>query len=172
MIKAVNFLKKSFKKWLHDNDTKIYSTHNEGKSIVAERFIKALKNKIYKHIKAASKNGYFNLLDYIVGNYGNKYHRTIKMKPIDVKSDSFAEYNEESNEKVYKFKLGDNVGISKYKTFFAKGYTPNRSEKVFFISKIKSTVPLPYVVNNLNGEEIIGTFYKKKMRRLIKKNLE
>ena len=95
-------------------------------------------------MKAASKNGYFNLLDYIVGNYGNKYHKTIKtikMKPIDVKSDSFAEYNEESNEKVYKFKLGDNVGISKYKTFFAKGYTPNRSEKVFFISKIKSTVP-------------------------------
>ena len=114
---------------------KMYSTHNEGTSVVAERFIKTLKNKIYKHMKAISKNVYFNVLDDIVDEYNNTYHRTIRMKPIDLKSDSI-EYNEESNEKDPKFKVGDHVRISKYKNIFAKGYTPNWSKEVFVISKI------------------------------------
>ena len=75
----------------------MHSTHNEGKSVVAERFIKILKNKIYKHMTAISKNVYFDVLDDIVDKYNNTYHNTIKMKPIDVKSDFFAEYNEESS---------------------------------------------------------------------------
>ena len=99
----------------------MYSTHNDRKSVVAERFIRTLKNKIYKHMIANSKNVYFNALNYIFGEYNNTYHRTIKMKPIDVKSDSFAEYNEESNEKDPKFKVGNHVRISKYKNIFAKG---------------------------------------------------
>ena len=94
---------------MRDNNTKIYSTHNKGKSVVAERFIRTLKNKIYKHMTAVSKNVYFDVLDGIVDKNNNIYHRTIKMKPIDVKSDSFAEYNEESNEKDPKFKVGDHV---------------------------------------------------------------
>ena len=81
----------------------MYSTHNGGKSVVAERFSRTLKNKIYKHMTAISKNVYFDVLDDIVDEYNNTYHRTIKMKPIDVKDDSFAEYNEESNEKDPKF---------------------------------------------------------------------
>ena len=108
----------------------MYSTHNEGKSVVAERFIRNLKNRIYKHMTAISKNVYFDVLNYIVGKYNNTYHKTIKMKPIDVKSDSFAQCNEESNEKDPKFKLGDHVRISKYKDIFAKGYSPNWSEKM------------------------------------------
>ena len=97
-----------FKKWLKGNDIKMYSTHNEGKSVVAERFIRTLKNKIYKHMTAISKKIYFDVLNDIVDKYNNRTiehrtiepynHRTIKMKPIDVKSDSFAENNEESNE--------------------------------------------------------------------------
>ena len=83
------------------------------------------------------------------------------MKPIDVKSDPFAEYNEESDEKDLKFKIGDHVRISKYKNIFAKGYTPNWSEEVFVINKTKSTVPWTYAINDLNGEEIVGTFYEK-----------
>ena len=90
----------------------MYSTHNEGKSVVAARFIRALKNKIYKHIAAISKNVYFDVLDDIVDEYNNTYQRTIKMKPIDVGDDSFAEYNEESNEKYPKFKVGDHFRIS------------------------------------------------------------
>ena len=140
----------------------MYSTHNEGKSVVAERFIRTLKNKIYKHMTANSENVYFNVLNYIVHQYSNTYHKTIKMKPIDVKSDSFAEYNEESNEKDPKFKVGDHVRISKYKNIFAKGYAPNWSEEIFVINQIKNTVPWTYVISNLNGEEIIGSFYEKK----------
>ena len=88
-----------FKKWLKGNNIEMYSTHNEGKSVVAKRFIRTLKNKIYKHMTANSENMYFDVLNDIVDKYNNTYHKTIKMKPIDVKSDSFAEYNKDSNEK-------------------------------------------------------------------------
>ena len=108
---------------------------------------------------AISKLVSIDKLDDIVNEYNNSYHRTIKMKPIDVKSDSFTQYNEESNDKDPKFKIGDHGRISKYKNIFAKGYTPNWSEEVFAISKIKNTVLLTYVITHLNGEEIIGTFY-------------
>ena len=103
----------------------MYSTYNEGKSVVAERFIKTLKNKIHNHMTAISENVYFGVLDDIVDKYNNTYHRTIKMNPIAVKSDSFAEYNEKSNEKDPKFKVGDHVRISKHKNIFAKGYASN-----------------------------------------------
>ena len=91
----------------------MYSTYNEGKSDVAERFIRTLKNKIYKHMTSGSKNVYFDVLDVIVDKYNNTYHRTIKMKPIDVKYDSYAEYNIDCNDKDPKFKKGNNVRISK-----------------------------------------------------------
>ena len=94
------------------------------------------------------------------------------MKPIDVTDDSYAEYNENFNKKDPKFKVGDNVRISKYKNIFAKGYTPNWSEKVFVINKIKNTVSWTYVINDLNGEEITGSFYKKKCKKLVKMNSE
>ena len=108
----------------------MYATHNEGKSVVAERLIKTLKSKIYKHLTAVSKNVCFDVLDDLVDKHNNTYHRTIKMKPIDVKSDSFANYNEGSSDKFPKFKIGDHVRISKYKNIFAKGYTPQRCEEV------------------------------------------
>ena len=131
------FYNNVFKKRLRDNSIEMYSTHNEGKSTVAERFIRTLKNKIYKHMASISKNVYFDVLDDIVKNYNNTYHRTIKMKPKDVKDDSFAEYNEESNEKDPKFKVGDHVRISKYKNIFAKGYTPNWRKKFLLLKKYK-----------------------------------
>ena len=89
----------------------MYSTFNERKSVVAERFIRTLKNKI---LRAISKNVYVDVLDDIVNKYNNTVHRTIKMKPIDVTNDSFAEYNEESNKKDPKFKVGDHVRAQKY----------------------------------------------------------
>ena len=135
------FYNNVFKKWLKDNNIEMYSTYNGGKSVVAERFIKTLKNKIYKHMTAISKNVYFDVLDDIIDKYNNTYHKTIKMKPVDFKDDSFAEYNEESNEKDSKFKVGDHVWISKYKNIFGKGYTPKWSEEVFVIKKIKNAVP-------------------------------
>ena len=87
------------------------------------------------------------------------------MKPIDVTSDSYNKYNEDSNEKDPKFKVGDHARISKYKNIFAKGYTPNWSEEVFVISKIKNTVPWTYVINDSKSEEIVGTFYEKELQK-------
>ena len=101
----------------------MYSAYNIGKSVVAERFIRMLKNKIFKRMTAVSKNVSFDVLDDIVNKYNNTVYRTIKMKPIDVTSDSYAEYNKDSNEKDPKFKVGDRVRISNYKNIFAKGYT-------------------------------------------------
>ena len=87
------------------------------------------------------------------------------MKPIDVAFDSYAEYNEDSNLTKPKFKVGNHVRISKYKNIFAKGYTQNWSEEVFVVSKIKNTVPWTYVVSDLNGEEITGSFYEKELQK-------
>ena len=109
--KGSEFYNNSFKKWLKDNDIEMYSIHNEGKSVVAERFIRTLKNKIFKHMTAISKNVYFDVLDDTVNKYNNTVHKTIKMKPIEVTSDSYAEYNEDSNKKDPKFKVGDRVRV-------------------------------------------------------------
>ena len=138
----------------------MYSTFNKGKSVLAERFVRTLKNKIYKHMTAISKNVYYDALDDIVNKYNNTVHKTIKMKPIDVTDDSFAEYNEESNKKDPKFKIGDHVRISKNKNIFAKGYAPNWSEEVFIVSKIRNTVPLTYVISDMKGEDITASFYE------------
>ena len=170
--KGSEFYNTYFKKWLRDNDVVMYSTHNEGKSVVAERFIRTLKSKIYKYMTSISKNVYIDKLDDIVDEYNNTYHTTIKMKPIDVKDNTYINTSKEINNKDPKFKVGDHVRISKYKNIFAKRYMPNWSEEVFVIKKVKNTVPWTYVINDLNGEEIIGTFYEKNCKRQIKKNLE
>ena len=117
--------------------------NNEGKSVVAERFIRTLKNKIYKYMTSVSKNMYIDKLDNIVNKYNNTYHRTIKMKPIGVKDNTYIDSMEvpHSNDKDPKFKVGDNIRISKYKNIFAKGHTPNWSEEVFVIKNVKHTVP-------------------------------
>ena len=120
------------------NNIEIYSTHNEGKSVVAESFIRTFKNKICKYMTSKSKNVYIDKLDDIVNKYNNTYHRTIKMKPVDVKSNRYINSSKEINDKDPKFKVGDIVRISKYKNIFAKVYASNWSEEVFVI---KSAVP-------------------------------
>ena len=105
------------------NNIEVYWTYNEGKSVVAEKFTRTLKSKIFKHMTAICKNVCFDVIDDIVKKHNNTVQRTIKMKPIDVTSDSYAEYNEDFNKKDPKFKVDDRVRISKYKKNFAKGYT-------------------------------------------------
>ena len=114
----------------------MYSIHNEGKSVVAERFIRTLKTKIYKYMTSISKNVYIDKLDDIVNEYNNTYHRASRIKPV-----------------------------SKDKNIFAKGYTPNWSEEVFVIKKVKNRVPWTYVINDLNSDKIIGTFYEKELQK-------
>ena len=148
------FYNKSFKDFLKINNIEMYSTYNEGKSVVAERFIRTLKNEIFKHITAVNQNIYFDVLNDIVNKNNNTVHKTIKMKPIEVTYDYYAKYNEDpSNKKDSKSKVGDIVTVSKYKNIFARGYTPNCSEKVFIINKIKNTVSWTYAISDLNGEE-------------------
>ena len=112
-----------------------------------------------------SKNVHIDKLDDIVDEYNNTYHTIIKMKPINVKDNTYINTDKETNDKDPKFEVGDRVRISKYKNIFAKGYTPNCSEEVFVIKKIKNTVPWTYVINDLNGEEIMGTFYDKELQK-------
>ena len=87
------------------------------------------------------------------------------MKPIDVTGDSYVEYNEDFNKKGPKFKVGDPVRISKYKNIFTKRYVPNWSEEVFIVNEIKNTVPWIYTISDLNGEQIIGSFYEKELQK-------
>ena len=130
----------------------MYSTCNERKSVVAEGFIRTLKNKMFKHMTAFLKIFFFfDVLDDIVNKYNNTVHRTIKTKPIDVTTNSYAEYNEDSSKKDSKLKVSDYVRISNDKNIFAKGYNPNWSEEVFVVSKIKNIVPWTYVISDLNG---------------------
>ena len=133
----------------------MYSTYNEGKSVVAERFIRTLKNKLYKHMAATGKKVYYDVLDDVVNKYNNTKHSTIKMKPIDVKNNKRV-YIDEHNEKDSRFKVGDRVRISKFKNIFAKGYT---------IDKINDAVPYTYSLKDLNDDEIIGSFYDRELQK-------
>ena len=170
------FYNRVFKKWLSDNDIIIYSTFNEGKSVVAERFIRTLKNKLYKHMTATGKNVYYDVLDDIVNEYNNTKHSTMKMKPEDVKNDNKRVYIDEHNEKDTtklsssersRFKVGDRVRISKFKNIFAKGYTPNWSREIFIVNKVNDTVPYTYNLKDLNDEENTGSFFDKELQKSI-----
>ena len=156
------FYNNVFEKWLSDNDINMY---NEGKSVVAERFIRTLKNKLYKHMTATGKNVYYNVLDDVVNKYNNTKYSTIKMKPIDVRDNNKRVYIDEHNEKNSKFKVGDRVRISRYENIFAKGYAPNWSSEIFIVDKINDTVPYTYNLKDFNDEEIIGSFYDKELQK-------
>ena len=143
------------------NDLEMYLTQNEEKPVMAERFIRILKNKVYKY----SKYVYIGKLDDIVNKYNNTYHITIKIKPFDLTSNTYIDSSKEINDKKPKSKIGDIVRISKYKNVFAKDYTPNWFEDIFLITKVKNTVPRMYVINNLNREKIFGAFYRNELQK-------
>ena len=115
---------------------------------------------------STSRNVYIDKLDNIVHKYNNKKHRTIKMKPTDVKGNTYIDFGKEVKDNDPKFKVGDHMRISKYKKNFAKGYTPNWSEEIFVIKKIKNIVPWTYVINDLNVEEITGIFCEKELQKI------
>ena len=155
-----------FKRWLSRNNIIMYSTYNEGKSVVAERFIRTLKNELYKHMTATGKNVYYDVLDDIVNEYNNTKHNAIKMKPKEVENNNKRVYIDEHNEKRSRFKAGDRVRISKFKNIFAKGYTPNWSREIFILNKINDTVPYTYNIKDLNDEEIIVSFMTENYKRV------
>ena len=145
------------KLFLQNNRIETYSTHNQGKSVVSERFLRALKNKIYKYMTSVSKNVYIDKLEEMVNKYNNTYHSIMTMKTFDVRSSTYSNSSKDINEKDPKFKFADIVRLSKYKNIFVKGYTLNWLEEVILIKDVKNTVAWAYVINDLNGEEIVGT---------------
>ena len=122
-------------------------------------------------MRAIKTNIYFDVLGDNANKCNNTVHRTIQMKPIEITDDYYVESNEDFNRKDPKFKVADHVRISKYKNMFAKWYTPNWSEEVFIINKNKNTVPWTYIINDLNNEEIIESFYEKELQKTNQKVL-
>ena len=116
-------------------------------------------------MKSISKIVYIDKLDDIVNKYNNIYHKTIKMKPVDVKPSTYTDSSKEIDYHDPKLKIGDIARISKYKNIFAKGYVPNWPKEVFVIKKVKNTVPWTYIISYLKGEEIAGTFYEKEFQK-------
>ena len=119
-----------------------------------------------------SKSVYIDKLDDIFNKYDNTYHRTIKMEPVDLKSNTYINSSKEINDKDPKFKIGDTVRISKYKNIFTKGHVLNWPEEVFVLKKFEQTMPWTYFIADFNGEDIVGTFYKRDLGKVEQKNLE
>ena len=115
----------------------MYLINNKGKSVVAERLVRTLKTKIYKYMIVVPKNVYINKLDDIMGEYNNTYHRTIKMKPIDVTYNKYLDSKKDVNDKDPKFKVGDRVRISKYKIFLIKDIHQTDLKKFLLLVKLK-----------------------------------
>ena len=149
----------------------MYSTLNEEKYVVGERFIRTLKKKVDKYLTSVSKNVYIDELDDIVNKCDSTNDRAIKMKPVDVKSNTYINSSKEINYQHPKFKIGDMVRISKYKNIFAKGDIPNWSEEDFEIKKVRNTLPWRYVANYF-VKKFLESFTKTNCKKQIKKNLE
>ena len=149
----------------------MYSIHNEGKSVFAERFIRTLKNKIYKYMTAISKNVYIDKLDDIVDEYNNTYHKTIKMKPLDVKDNTYIDFKKGINDKDPKFKVGDHVRISKYKVFLLKDTQQIGLKKCLLLAKLKIPFREHMLLTILTVKKLVKRFMKKNYKRLINKSL-
>ena len=119
-----------------------------------------------------SKNVCIDKSDDLVNKYNNTYHSTIKLRPGDVKSNTYIDSSKEINDEDPRFKIGDIVRISKYENIFAKIYTPNWSEEFFVIKKVRNTVPWTYVVSDINREKVAGTLYAQNCKKQIKNSLE
>ena len=153
------FYNNSFKDFLKMNNIEMYSTYNEGKLVAAERFIRTLKNRIFKHMTVVSKNVNFDAFGDIINKYNSTVHRTIKMKPIDVTPDCYAKYNGDPNKKILSLKLVIVLELQSINIFL------NWSEEVLVVSKTKNAVPWTYAISDLNSEEITGRFYEKEFQK-------
>ena len=144
----------------------LYSTFNEGKSVVAERFIRTLKDKLYRKMTEKGTREYMLYLDAIVFDYNNTVHSTTKMKPVDVRDNSLRSlYEPEPNLKKPKFEVGDTVRMSKIKNIFEKGYTPNWTQELFTVKERLDTNPWTYTLQDTAGDEMYGTFYEQELQK-------
>ena len=166
--KGSEFYNKTFKEWLLQNDIELYSTFNEGKAVIIERFNKTLKSKMYKQFTIQNNTIWYNIVDKLVNEYNVTKHSSIQLTPVEASKKKnqgtvyFNLYGDiEALKQKPKFKIGDEVRISKYKRkVFDKGYTPNWTEEVFTVDKIQYTNPITYKLKDLRGEDIQGSFYE------------
>jgi len=168
------FYNKDMTAWIKENDIVRYSTHGEHKSAVVERFNRTLKTNMWRRFTAENTRNWIDMLDKLLFEYNNRYHTTIRMKPIDA---ALKENESEVWDNVYnsasknaktssaKFKLGDTVRISRIKGLFEKGYLPNWSEALYKIHEIKSSKPVTYVIKDTNDEIISGSFYNEELQK-------
>ena len=176
------FYNKIFKKWLNDNNIEMYSTFNEGKAVVIERFNRTLKNKMFKYFTANGTYKYIDILSSLINEYNKKKHSSTKLSPNELyynkklsalrgPSQGVAKNNSKKINKKnkipisYDFKIGDKVRISKFKKKFEKGYTPNWTEEIFIIYAINMTNPVTYLIKDLNNNPIKGSFYKQELQK-------
>ena len=164
--KGGEFYNRSMKSSLQDNNVEMYSIDNEGKSVVAERFIRALNHKIYKYMASISKNVYIDKLDDIVNKYNNTYHRTIKMKSVDVKSSTYININKGNNKEGPKVKAGDYVKIFLQKSMFQVG------QKLLLLKKLIILCHGHMLSVILTVKKLLECFMKKNCKKQIKKSLD
>ena len=166
--KGSEFYNKTFKEWLLQNDIELYSTFNEGKAVIIERFNRTLKSRMYKQFTIQNNTIWYNIIDKLVDEYNKTKHGSIKLTPVEASKKKnhglvyFNLYGDiEALKQKPKFKIGDKVRISKYKRkVFDKGFTPNWTEEVFTVDKIQYTNPITYKLKDLRGEDIQGSFYE------------
>ena len=155
----MEFINKSTQNLFKRKGIHWFATENEKKAQVVERFNRTLKSKMYKYFTAKGTKTWINIIDELVYNYNNSYHRSIKMTPVEgsLKKNSKIVYNNlfpklQSKPVESKFSIGDRVRISKKRKDFAKGYLPNFTEEVFIVVKVLKTEPQTYIIKDLNGE--------------------
>ena len=165
------FYNRTVKKWLSDRDITMYSTHNEGKAVVIERFNRTLKSRMWRHFTATSKNVYIHVLPKLLSQYNNAKHRSIGMTPTEAsqkKNEGLVPTAKDQPTRKRtppRFKKGDQVRITVSKRHFEKGYTPNWTEEVFVVHEVLPTDPVTYRIRDLMDEPIVGSFYHQQLQK-------
>jgi len=172
--KGKEFYNQDVKSLLESRSCSLYSTENEEKSCIVERWNRTMKEKMFKYFSANSTRKYIDVLDEMVNNYNNTRHSSIKMTPVEaslkkneitVWRNLYSDNLRRTSGPKPKFSVGDRIRITKKKTLFEKGYTPRWTEEVFTVSKIQHTDPPTYKIKDYNDEEIQGTFYEPEMQK-------
>ena len=170
--KGSEFYNKQVKELLKESNIKLYSTENEEKSSVVERWIGTMKQRMFKYFTAHDTTKYYDILDELVSDYNNTVHSSIKMTPVEaskLENESTVYenlYPEKEEEKINKpkFKVGDRVRIAKLKSKFEKGYTTRWRREIFVIEEVLNTDPVTYKVKDLKDEEVKGSFYEQELQ--------
>ena len=172
---GTEFIGSLTQKYLKEKEIEWFQTYNETKAQIVERFNRTLKNKMWKYFTETNSHKWVNIIDKLINNCRNSYHRSIKMTPIEARLP-------ENEEKVYnnlykntdfvsnkkpKFKIGDKIKITKYRNIFRKGYLPNFTEEIFIIKEVLLTNPITYIITALDGEQIYGSFYEQELIKVI-----